>query len=164
MADVNWQLYVMSSAGVVEWLGSMDHYTLGMAYVPDPDSAPFFRQYGYGCLTQAGQVPWMLGGGCPQGGQTMTIEVRNAVPNITGLLAFGVGDSSAPVPTPACQLQMLPLAAVVPMTTDSSGDVTYPISIPNGLGMKDVWFQAGFVDMMNPTTVVLTNPLRVHVQ
>lgn len=166
MADLNQELCLITAAGFVRRLATLSDPNLsprGLVYVPEPNSAPFTRQYGFGCLTQSGSIPWLAGSGCPQPGQTVTLNLINGPPGAFGLLILGLSNAAAPLPSVSCQLQILPPApgGVAAFTADMNGDFAWPLPLPMGLLVPfDAFFQVGLLD---GSAAVVSNGLQVHI-
>lgn len=163
MTDLNDDLCLISDQGFVTRIATMDAPTKGMVFLPETDPNPFFRHYGFGCAARSGAIPWLTGRGCPQGGQTITLELLNAPPSAFGLVLLGFSQITAPLPSPACPLQILPTSpGAFGFTTNSSGARSFPIPLPMGFLPGDFYFQAGVLD--GTTAAVVSNPLHIHVR
>jgi hypothetical protein len=164
VADIGADLSLVSAAGVVTRIGMMDHNAKGMAFV-STSNAPVFEAYGDGCPAQGGYIPALSGSGTPAWGNAVTLRVINGPGGAPGVFAFGLGTGSVSI-APGCAIQILPLLGfVVPIglsgTGSGQGIGSMPLQIPPGAGPADIYFQTALIENLS---IVLTNPLRMHIQ
>jgi hypothetical protein len=157
-------LFVVSASGVVSQIGTLDHNPKGMALLPAAN-APVFHVYGDGCPAQGGYIPVLAGSGTPAWGNAVTLRVLNGPGGAPGVVAFGLGTGSVQI-LPGCSIQILPLLGfVVPIglggTGGGQGTGSLPLQIPPGAGPADLYLQTVLIEA---TSLVLTNPLQMHIQ
>lgn len=160
-ADFNDDFLMITTSGHCSMLGVLDHGPVkGMAVVPSPATQAFWRPFGDGCTAGSGRIAMLAGSGRPSPGQTAGLHVRLAPANAFGVLALGFGNSAVPVPSPACQVQIMPVApSTAAFFTDAAGAFDLTLMLPASLLPSDVYWQAGILDA---GTFVVTNPLQMH--
>jgi hypothetical protein len=169
MADLNDDLFVVTSGGLFNQVGTLDHsYVKGMAIVPTVN-ASYFRLYGGGCAaTTGGQIPALVGVGTPAAGNAVTVGIFNGPAAVPAILTIGTGTAVAPI-SPNCSLQNLQLLtfAFIPLTLGGAnpgeGTVNLPLQLPAGFGPVNLFLQAVVIEIPQ-LTLVVTNPLQMHVQ
>ncbi|MCA8955874.1 MAG: hypothetical protein KDC87_07360 [Planctomycetes bacterium] len=162
LSDVNDDLYLVSTAGVVTYVGPLDHSVKGMAFVPATTTA-FSRIYGAGCPGSGNAIPTLFGS-CPAAGTTATLSLLNGLGGAPCYLALGLGNASAPI-GPGCSLHILPtttvlLAFTLGGTGPRAGTLSVPLAIPTSTKL-DVYWQVGVVDNGN---LALSNAVQMHIQ
>jgi hypothetical protein len=157
------RLLVLTTAGQMTRIGMLDHGPVkGIAFVLSPDSQPYFRAYGDGCAATSGRIPLLGGSGTPGRGNAVQLQVRLAPPGSFGALVLGTGTGTLPVPSPACQAQIAPLApGTVGFVADGSGAFTFAVTLPPLLPVADYYLQTGHVD---GNALLVGNPLQMHVR
>ena len=161
VADLYDNRIVTNTNGVVRQLGTWAYGPVkGMAFLPSPSTQPFFRTYGGGCDAAAGTIPLLTGSGVPSPNQTVQLDLLFA-PFSIGVLGIGSSNVSFPFPSPACQIQILPLwlPDLFAFATTPAGTWTLPIFLPPGLP-SDLYFQAAVVDTNG---IIVGNPLQMHI-
>ena len=161
VADRFDRLIVTNTNGVVRQLATWAYGPVkGLAFLPTPATQPFFRTYGWGCDAASGTIPLFTGSGVPSPNQTVQLELRLA-PFSIGVLGIGSSNVSFPFPSPACQIQILPLWApdLFAFATTAAGTWTLPLVLPPGLP-SDLFFQAAVIDTNG---IVVGNALQMHI-
>jgi hypothetical protein len=161
VADLYDQRIVTNTNGVVRQLGTWGYGPVkGMAFIPSANTQPFFRTYGWACDAAAGTMPLLVGSGVPSPNQTVQLDMLLA-PYAIGVLGIGASTVSLPFPSPACQIQILPLWApdLFSFVTTPAGTWTLPLVLPPGLP-SDLFFQAAVVDTNG---IIVGNPLQMHI-
>ncbi|HZN39267.1 MAG TPA: hypothetical protein VFD82_10720 [Planctomycetota bacterium] len=161
VADLYDNRIVTNTNGVVRQLGTWGYGPVkGMAFIPSPLTQPFFRTYGWGCDASAGTIPLLTGSGVPSPNQTVQLNLILA-PLTIGVLGIGSSNASVPFPSPACQIQILPLWApdLFGFVTTPAGTWTLSLVLPPGLP-SDLFFQAAVVDTNG---IIVANPLQMHI-
>jgi hypothetical protein len=158
--DLYDRVLAISTGGVSTHLATFDHSAVkGIAFVPSASQA-FFRPYGTGCATSSGTVPLLVGYPAPSVGATVQLTLVLAPANSAGVLGIGTGNFSAPIPSAACQVQILPVAPdLIPIQTGASGSWSASFTVPPGLP-ADVFGQIAIVDGAG---FVVSNPIQTHV-
>ncbi|MFK7743295.1 MAG: hypothetical protein AB8H80_23465 [Planctomycetota bacterium] len=116
----------------------------------------FFQSYGQAC----GSSPQISGGGCPEPGAAITIDISGGPANAMGSL--GLGTSQVNLPILNCTV-LVAQDAAVGLTLDAAGAVSFAITIPN-LPAFQSWtgyWQAGFFDAASPLGFTLTGGLEM---
>jgi hypothetical protein len=155
------QRIVTNTNGAARLLGTFDHTSIkGVAFVPSPNTQPFLHPYGAGCTSAAGTIPLLAGSGIPSPGLTVQLDLILAPVNSAAVLGIGTGTMSLPIPSQACQVQILPVFPdLIPFTTSSTGTWTASFVVPPGLP-PDLFGQVAVVDGGG---FVVSNPLQVHI-
>lgn len=160
--DLDDDIMVITTAGHVSRIGTVDHFTVkGVVYVPSPSTQGYFRQYGTGCPATSGEIPFLYGSGTPAAGQTVSVHLLLAPPSSFGLLAYGLGAGSVPLPSVACQAQINPVLLTTGFFAGTNGDANWTISIPPWFAPIDLFIQTGHID---GTNFIVGNPLQMHTQ
>ena len=103
-----------------------------------------FSVYGEGCPGPDGRRPTLRGSHEP-GGAPM-LRVADAPANCAGVLRLGAGRQIAPIPSPRCQVQILPLLpGGTDFTTDSAGCAELPLQLPPGLEPANLYLQVALL-------------------
>lgn len=161
-ADLNDKVLAITTGGVSTQMATFDHSAVkGVAFVPSPATQAFFRPYGVGCAAASGLIPLLTGIPAPSVGATVQVTLSLAPSNAAGVFGIGSGSFSAPIPSAACQVQILPIAPdLLNIQTTGSGSWTATFTVPPGLP-ADLFAQAALVD---GSGFVVSNPLQAHVQ
>jgi hypothetical protein len=161
-ADLYDHLLAVNTNGVSTQIGTFDHSAVkGVAFVPTPPTQAFFRPYGTGCAAASGLIPLLTGFPAPSVGATVQVTLILAPASAAGVLAIGSGTFSLPIPSAACQVQILPIAPdLLNLQTSASGSWTASFTVPAGLP-TDLFTQTAIVDGAG---FVVSNPLQVHIQ
>ncbi|MCR9248264.1 MAG: hypothetical protein NXI31_24815 [bacterium] len=161
-ADLGDNIIAITTTGHVEAIGVFDHGTVrGLVYEPSPQSQGYFRQYGTGCAQAGGQISMLFGSGTPVAGQSIGIHLRLAPVSSFGLLAFGFGSGTLPVPSPTCQVQINPVISSTGFFASAAGEANWTIPLPSPFAPLDLYIQTGSLDGGN---FVVSNPLLMHTQ
>jgi hypothetical protein len=159
--DLNDQAMVITTGGVATFLAGFDHAAVkGLSFVPSPPTQPFFRPYGSGCAAVSGRIPLLAHAGVPTPGQNAQLRLILAPPSATVVIAIGFGTAAAPIPSPTCQVQVLPIDPNLQFFT-TAGAWTLSVTVPP-IPPQDLYAQAAVVDAGG--ALVVSNPLQVHVQ
>jgi hypothetical protein len=164
LSDLNDHRIVLNTSGVARLLGTWQNGPVkGLAFVPSPATQPFFRTYGDGCAGTGGTIPLLVGSGVPSPNLTVQLDVLLA-PFTVGVLGIGASTASVPFPSPACQVQILPLWApdLFTFVTTAGGTWTAPLFLPAGLP-ADLYFQVALIDPAVLGGLSVGNPLQMHV-
>jgi probable HAF family extracellular repeat protein len=144
-------------------VGAGLHNGVGEAFIIEPPCAGFFASYGSGCAGSNGLVPTLSGAGCPTPAAPFALELIDAPVNAPAFVCIGTGQGILNV-KPGCDLQVLPLIAVVPFTTDGFGDLWLESTLPSGTPAFDLYTQAFLIDPPAPLGLAASNPMQVHFQ
>lgn len=156
------QLHVLTTAGHVRHFAALDHGDVtGLLFVPATTVEPFFRAYGDGCAGSTGAYPMLLGCGHASGGHNPGVHLRFAPANAIGLLAAGAADGTFPFPSVTCAAQIVPVFYTAGLVANASGDFYTYFALPVGTLPNDIYFQVALLD---GASLLVTNPVRMHVQ
>ncbi|HEX6813197.1 MAG TPA: hypothetical protein VF384_16355 [Planctomycetota bacterium] len=164
LSDINDHRVVLNTGGVSRLLGSwVNGPVKGLAFVPAPSTQPFFRPYGVACAAAAGAVPLLTGSGVPSPGLTVQLDLVLA-PFSVGVIGLGASNVGVPIPSPECQIQILPLWSpeLFAFATSAAGTWTLPLFLPAGLP-PDLYFQVALIDAGGPGGLIVSNPLQMHI-
>jgi hypothetical protein len=158
--DNDW--YVITTAGRASRLGNHGAPDIrGLAYFRSPNSQPFLRPYGDGCLHVTDRIPMLVGSGTPALASTVRFDIVFAPKIAFGAFVFGFGNNAQPIPSPRCQVQVMPLLqGAAPFFTNDQGKTHTNIPIPFNILPCDLYLQAGVLGFGE---FLVTNPVRLHI-
>jgi hypothetical protein len=164
VADINDDLFVVSGAGVVSRIGTLDHTAKGFAFELPPNAA-HFSPYGSGCPATGGYVEVLAGSGTPSANSTITIGIVNGLGGAPAILLMGLGQNTLAV-GPNCTVQNMPiLPFVIPVLLAGAGPgkgtMSLSMQIPAGTQPGDIFFQVLPFEGLTP---LVTTPLKIHIQ
>lgn len=144
-------------------VGTGIHNGVRGAFIIEPPCAGFFASYGSGCAGSNGLVPTLSGAGCPTPAAPFAISLIDGPASAPAFVFLGTGQGIMNV-KPGCDLQVLPLIAVVPFITDGFGDLWLEATLPAGTPTFDLYAQEFLIDPSAPLGLAASNPLQVHFQ
>jgi probable HAF family extracellular repeat protein len=144
-------------------VGTGLHNGLREAFIIEPPCAGFFASYGSGCAGSNGRVPALSGAGCPTPAAPFALSLIDGPASTPAFVCIGTGQGIMNV-KPGCDLQVLPLIAVVPFTTDGFGDLWLESTLPTGTPAFDLYAQEFLIDPPAPLGLATSNPMQVHFQ
>jgi hypothetical protein len=166
--DLNDDIIVINTSGVSTLLSTTLNspnpasFVKGAVFVPAAMTQTFARAYGFGCVAASGRIPLLAGLIVPAMGPgfVATLDLVLAPPNSLGLVGFGLGSVTIPVPSPACPIQIGPLLPdIVMIATDTNGAWNLTLPLPPGLSPSNLFLQVGIAD---GAAIVLSNPVFAH--
>ena len=136
-----------------------------------PDDCEWtFTPSGVGCPGAGGFVPQLSLSGCMVPGGLLTLTIDNALGGSTALLFFGVGETTTPIPSTGCFLNMsvvLPNPLVIPLGGSGPGNGIASVFglVPAGPLMPGSFLMQSFVtEPTLPSGFSSSAGLRVQVQ
>ena len=167
VTDLNDDLFVLNRSGQAKQVGTLAFTAAkGLAFSNPPASGAYLKLYGNGLPATGGLIPTLCAGGTPSGGSQVNLGVFNGPGGVPVVLAIGLSNISVPV-SPTCVLQNFPIVPTTIVlnlsgTQPGEGAASVPLTIPNGVAMTDLYFQAVAVEVS--LKLVSSNPIQFHIQ
>ncbi|MBI4882018.1 MAG: hypothetical protein HY812_20515 [Planctomycetes bacterium] len=139
----------------------------GIAFKRGAPCAGSISTHGSGCPGSGGFVPVLAASGCPVGGQTVTVDITQALGPCTGFLFFGLGQGALSMGG-GCTLNVVPLLPLVlafPIggSGPGAGSVTFGGTMPASVSGVVITLQAFTDDSGGPMHFANSNGVQLTI-